>query len=162
MFITFTGPDIAGESTDASHEDWVEVLSWNHHFDQPTSATRSSAGGGTVEQVNHGDFVFHKHIDSATDDLLKMCWTGRHIEEVVFQAYRSDGNTGEAIKYLEVTMQEVVVADYEVTGGSGDIPQEKIQLSYGKITYTYTPQTSTGEAGSAEPVSHDLKTNEVA
>ena len=162
MYINFTGPDIAGESTDENHKEWIEVTSWNHHFDQPTSPVRSSAGGGTVERVNHEPFVFEKHIDSATDDLLKMCWTGKHIDEAVFHAYRSDGNTGEPIKYLEIKMEKVVVSDYDVVGGEGDVPKEEVKLTYGKLTYTYTPQKETGEAGSAEPVTHDLMTNQIS
>lgn len=162
VYINFTGPDIAGESTDENHKQWIEVLSWNHHFDQPQSPVRSSVGGGTVERVNHSPFVFRKHIDSATDDLLKMCWTGQHIDKAVFHAYRSDGNTGEPIKYLEIQMEEVVVADYSVVGSEGDIPKEEVELTYGKVTYTYTPQKKTGEAGSAQPVTHDLTTNKIS
>jgi type VI secretion system secreted protein Hcp len=161
VYIDFVGPDIAGESTDENHKEWIEVLSWNHHFDQPQSSVRSSSGGGTVERVNHGPFVFRKHIDSSTDDLLKMCWTGQHIESAVFQAYRADGNTGEAIKYLEIQMEKVVVSEYNVVGKEGDIPIEEIELTYGKINYTYAPQKETGEAGSAQPVTHDLTTNMV-
>lgn len=162
VYINFTGPDIAGESTDANHQDWIEVLSWEHHFDQPQSPIRSSAGGGTVERVNHGPFVFRKHIDAATDDLLKMCWTGQHIDKAVLHAYRADGNTGEPIKYLQIELEKVVVADYDVSGGEGDIPMEEVELTYGKVTYTYTPQKETGEAGSAQPVTHDLTTNQIS
>jgi type VI secretion system secreted protein Hcp len=161
MYIKFTGPDIAGESTDAEHEEWIEVDNWEHQFDQPTSPTKSSVGGGTVERVNHHPFTFQKYIDSGTDDLLKMCWTGQHIDKAEFHAYRADG-TGEATQYLKVEMEKVIVADYTIVGSDGELPREEIELDYGKITYTYTPQEKTGEVGSAQPVSHDLTTNEVA
>lgn len=162
MYIKFTGPDIAGESTDAAHQDWIEVDSWEHQFDQPTAPTKSSVGGGTVERVNHHPFTFRKYIDSGTDDLLKMCWTGQHIDKAEFHAYRADGNTGEPIQYLKVEMEKVIVSDYNIQGANGDLPREVVELDYGKITYTYTPQEKAGKSGSAEPVSHDLTTNEVA
>ena len=88
MFLKLTGPDITGESTDSAHPGEIQVLSWSHSFNQPTSPTRSSAGGGTVEQANHSDFSFTKYTDASTDDLLKMCWSGKHIEKGVFCAYR--------------------------------------------------------------------------
>ena len=62
FFIKFEGPVIAGESTDTTHKDEIQVLSWSHSFNQPTKPTRSSAGGGTVEQANHSDFSITKYV----------------------------------------------------------------------------------------------------
>ena len=73
VYLKFSEPDITGESTDSKHVGEIQVLSWSHSFNQPTKATRSSAGGGTVEQANHSDFSFAKYLDTATDDLLKYC-----------------------------------------------------------------------------------------
>lgn len=152
--------NIDGESTDAAHEGWIEVDSWDHKFDQPTSPTKSSVGGGTVERVNHHPFTFQKYIDSGTDDLIQKCWSGEHIPSAEFHAFRSDG-TGDDVLYLKVEMEKVIVADYTIVGTDGELPREEIELDYGKITYTYTAQEKSGEAGSAEPVFHDLTTNEV-
>src|SRR5258708_15448827 len=101
MFLKFETPEIKGESTDSNHKDEVQVLSWSHSFNQPTKATRSSAGGGTVEQANHSDFSFSKYLDAATDDLLKFCWNGKQIGKATLACYRSDEDN-KAILYLEV------------------------------------------------------------
>ncbi len=53
FFLKLSTPDITGESSDSNHVGEIQVLSWSHSFNQPTSPTRSSAGGGTVEQANH-------------------------------------------------------------------------------------------------------------
>ena len=74
MFIKFD--KVAGESTDANHKDWIEILSWSHGFSQPASPLRGSSGS-TVEMASHSDFNFTKAIDSATDDLIGACWKGR-------------------------------------------------------------------------------------
>lgn len=154
--------DIAGESTDSTHTDEIQVLSWSHSFNQPTSPTRSSAGGGTVEQANHSDFCFTKYTDSSTDDLLKACWTGKHIDTAMFSAYRSNGDNT-AVKYLEINFEKVIVSNISIGGGTGDVPTETITLSYGTIEYKYIPQKEddgTGEG--AQPVKHDLILQEVS
>ncbi|MBY0432212.1 MAG: type VI secretion system tube protein Hcp [Rhodospirillales bacterium] len=154
--------DIKGESTDSTHADQIQVLSWTHSFNQPTSPTRSSAGGGTVEQANHADFSFVKYMDASTDDILKACWSGKHITQAVFTAYRADGDN-KAVKYLEITMDQVVISNYAVGGGTGDVPTENVSLNYGKVKYSYIPQKKDdGTADGAQPVSHDLIKQEVA
>lgn len=156
VFLKFTEPAIAGESTDSNHKDEIQVLSWSHSFNQPTKATRSSAGGGTVEQANHSDFNFAKYLDTATDDLMKYCWNGKQIGAAVLSCYRSDGDNA-AILYLEIKMEDIVVSNISIGGGQGDLPVENISLAYGKVTYTYKSQKpDTGDAGGVQPVSHDL------
>jgi type VI secretion system secreted protein Hcp len=157
MFIKFETPKIEGESTDSNHKDEIQVLSWSHSFNQPTSATRSSAGGGTVEQANHSDFSFTKYTDSATDDLLKMCWSGKQIKKATFTAYRSDGENA-AVKYLEIIMEFIIVSNVSLSGGTGDVPTESISLSYGKVSYNYIPQKEAdGTADGNQMISHDLQ-----
>ncbi len=155
-FIKFTEPDIKGESTDNTHSEQIQVLSWSHSFNQPTKAVRSTAGGGTVEQANHSDFTFSKYTDAATDDLLKYCWNGKQIGKAVMQVYRADGNDA-AILYLEVEMDDVIISNFSIGGGQGDLPTENVSLAYGKVTYKYkTQKPDTGDAGGVQPVSHDL------
>lgn len=162
MFIKFETPAITGESSATGHENDVQVLSWSHSFNQPTSPVRSTAGSGTVEQANHSDFSFTKYADSATDDLLQRCWSGKTIGKATFCSYRADGNN-QPVKYLEVIMEEVIVSNVSIGGGTGDIPTETIALSYGKVTYNYIPQNKDDGSGEGvQPVSHDLIKQEVS
>lgn len=162
-YLKFDGPAIKGESTDQNHKDWIEVLSWSHGFSQPTSPIRSSAGGGTVERANHQDFGFSKYMDTSTDDIVKQCWAGKHIEKATLECFRSDGaDDDNPALYFQIEMESVVVANYSVGGGDGDIPIESVTLSYGKVTYLYYPQDEkTGSQGTKEAVSHDLVTNKI-
>src|SRR5580658_1965466 len=160
FFLQLAG--ITGESADSAHTGQIQVLSWSHSFNQPTSPTRSSAGGGTVEQANHADFSITKYIDASTDDILKACWTGLQIATATFTAYRSDG-TGDSVNYLTIAFTNVIISNYSISGGTGDVPVETVTLSYSKVTYTYTPVTlSDGTGGGAQPVSHDLAAQTVS
>ena len=163
MFLKFeTTPAIDGESAATDHAKEIEVLSWSHSFNQPTSPVRSTAGGGTVEQANHADFSFTKYLDSATDDLLKYCWTGKQIGKGTFTAYRADGDN-QPVKYLEIDMQHIIVSNVSFGGGSGDIPTETVTLAYGIVQYNYIPQKpADGTAGGNQPIQHDLEKHEVS
>jgi type VI secretion system secreted protein Hcp len=161
FFLKLEKPVIEGESTDSNHKKELQILSWSHSFNQPTKPTRSSAGGGTVEQANHSDFSVTKYFDSASDDLLKMCWSGKMISKGTFSAYRADGDN-KPVLYLTVVMENIIVSNISFGGGSGDLPTETVALSYGKVTYTYTSQNpGDGTPQGQQPVYHDLIKQEV-
>src|SRR5947208_11636983 len=118
MYIKFEEPAIDASSTASGDEKEIEILSWSHGFAQPTSPTRSSAGSGTVEQANHSNLTFTKYLDTATSTLLKYCWAGKQIGKATISCWRSDGAAdNKPVKYLEVAMQHVVIANYSVSGG---------------------------------------------
>lgn len=153
---------IDGESTDANHAKEIGVLSWSHSFNQPAKPTRSNVGSGSVEKANHSDFSITKYVDSATDDLLKACWSGKQIGTGTFTAYRANGDNA-PINYLKVELEKIIVSNISFGGGGGDLPTETVALSYGKVTYTYMPaKPADGTADSAQqPVYHDLIQDEV-
>jgi type VI secretion system secreted protein Hcp len=155
---------IDGGSSASGHEKEIEIMSWSHGFSQPTSPVRSTAGSGSVEQANHSNFTFTKYIDSSTDDLLKYCWTGKQIKTAVVTCYRADGNDkNKSVEYLKVEMTHVVVSNFSISGGAGDVPVENVSLDYGIVKYTYLPQKKDdGSAGAAQPIQHDLEKREVA
>ncbi|RLC22129.1 MAG: Hcp1 family type VI secretion system effector, partial [Deltaproteobacteria bacterium] len=35
---------ITGGATDENHQDWIEIFSWSHSFDQPTAPVSKSGG----------------------------------------------------------------------------------------------------------------------
>jgi len=160
MFLKFENPTIKGSSSVPGHTDEIEVLSWNHGFLQPTSG-RSSAGGLSVEQATHQNLSFTKYMDHATDDLLKLCWGGKQIGKVTLSCYRTDRSRDDKpVEYLRVTMEHVVISNYSVSGGPGDIPVENVSLDYGTVQYTYKSQN--GANGADESARHDLETREVS
>ena len=100
----------------------IEILSWSHGFSQPTSSVRASSGA-TVEKANHSDLSVTKYLDSATDDIIKSCWTGKQIKTAKIVCLRSDGSDdNKHIEYLIIDMDEVIISNYSVSGGAGDLP----------------------------------------
>ena len=159
MYLKFEEPAIEAGSTASEHKNEIEVLSWSHGFTQPTSPTRSTAGAGTVEQASHQNMSFTKYLDAATNSLLKYCWSGKQIGKATLTCYRSSGaEDNKPVEYLKVLMEHVVIANYSVSGGPGDIPVENVSLDYGIVQYTYADQKeSDGTGEGAKPAKHDLE-----
>ena len=64
---------------------------------------------------------------------------------------------------MKITFKDIIVSNYSISGGTGDLPTETVTLSYGTVTYAYTQQKiADGTAGGVQPVSHDLIKQEVA
>ncbi len=154
---------IDGGSSSENHAKEIEVMSWSHGFSQTTSPVRSTAGSGSVEQANHSNFTFTKYIDSATDDLLKQCWTGKQFKKATMTCYRSDGAVdNKPVEYLKIEMEHVVVSNFSISGGAGDVPVENVSLDYGIVKYTYLPQKKEdGTGGAAQPIKHNLETRTI-
>lgn len=157
-------PAVAAGTTATGQENAIEILSWSHGFSQPTSPTRSSAGAGTVEQAHHSNLSLTKYMDAATAGLLKLCWQGQQIKTATLQCFRAGGDANNAqIKYLEVVMEHVLISNYSLSGGGGDLPVENLSLDYGTLKYTYTEQQHTdGAKGGNMSASHNLETRVVA
>ena len=70
---------IKGESSDATHKDWIECQTVEWEVLQPKSATASSGGGHTAERCEHKELVLSKLADLSTPLLLQNCSSGKTI-----------------------------------------------------------------------------------
>ena len=164
MYVKFEEPALETDMAAEGHSNEIEILSWNHGFSQPTSPVRASGGAGTVEQANHQNLSITKYLDGSTADLLKQCWTGKQFGKATLACYRADGNEANApVKYLELILEHVVISNFSISGGPGDIPVETISLDYGIIQYNYTSQKrDSGSTGGNKSAKHDLETRKVS
>ena len=127
---------IDGESTDEAHENWIEVLSYNHGITQ--TSTMHSGGGGGAGKSTHEDFIIAKSLDKASPKLVLACCNGEHIPKVVLELCHSGG---ERQKFMEYEMEDVIVASVRPCGstnGEKPMPVEEIAFRYGKIKFVYT------------------------
>lgn len=163
IFLTFEGEeDLKGDSSDEGHKDQIEVLGWSHGFSQATSPVRSAAGSGTIERANHSDLTFTKYTDKSSPGLIKGCWSGKHFAKVLIKQYRA-GGVGEVVDFINIEMTDVVISNFSISAGAGDLPVENISLAYGKVIYTYGPSDhATGKKAGSKPATHDLKTNVIS
>lgn len=135
---------IPGEALDEKYRDWIEVNGYSFGTHQSASATASSAGGATSGRTTMTNFTFTKNLDISSCKLLEASCAGQHLKEVRLVLSRAGTDK---LKYFEIILEEVIIADYAQNAGSG-IPIEIIQLDYGRIKTIYTQQKRTdGGAG---------------
>ncbi len=80
----------------------------------------------------------------------------------MFTGYRADGDN-KPVKYLEIDFFNVIISNYSISGGAGDLPTETVTLSYGKVSYNYIQQKpADGTASGNQPVTHDLIQQQVS
>ncbi len=125
---------IPGESTDEKHKEWIEIMSYNHGVSQMGSGDRSTGGAATGGRCDHQDFSVVKSIDKASNTLNLTCCNGKHIKEVKFELCRA---TEKKEKYMEYTLQDVIISSVSIGGGGGGLPTESVTFNYGKITWNY-------------------------
>ena len=153
---------IPGESTDDKHKDWIEIQSFNFGMEQPSSATDSSAGGGTTERVNLDDLSIVKHLDKASPKIYESCCNGKHLKDVTLELCRAGGDK---VKYLEVKMEQVVISTAHPGGNSAandGFPTETVSFNFAKVKWTYTQQKrADGSGGGNVAGGWDLTANKV-
>ena len=136
----------------------MELINFTNGFHQPTSPIRSSTGPTTGQAV-HSMMNVTKYLDSSSPNICKALWSAKVLDSVVLTCCRMDNDA--AIKFLEITMENVVVASYNLRGG-GDLPYEEIALNYATIKYTYIRQKEEGGSDGNIAASHELKPNKVS
>lgn len=136
--------EIPGEALDEKYNKWIEITGYSFGVSQSASATASSSGGATSGRTTMSNFTFTKYLDSASCKLMEASCAGQHLKEVKLAPCRA---STDRLKYYEVVLEEVIIADYAQSANSG-IPIEILQLNYGRIKATYTLQKrSDGLAG---------------
>ncbi|MES2149474.1 MAG: type VI secretion system tube protein Hcp [Pseudomonadota bacterium] len=152
---------IKGESADDKHKDWIECSSVHWGITQPRSATASTGGGHTAERAELQDISFHKMADLSSPILMQTCAAGKTIPKATFEFMRADGN-GQAIKYFEIELENVLIGGVAPGIDAGDILQENVSVKYSKIKWKYTQQKIGGGTGGNTAGGWDLAANKVA
>jgi type VI secretion system secreted protein Hcp len=152
---------IKGESQDSSHQGWIELTSAQWGVIQPRSATASTAGGHTAERCEHRTVALSKLADLASPILMQHCSMGKTIARAKLEFMRADGD-GKPVKYYEVELENVVVANMEQMVSQGSILHDAIGLRFSKVKWKYNQQKIGGGSGGSTVGGWDLATNKVA
>lgn len=148
-FLTIDG--IKGESTDKSHKDAIDILSFS--FGVTNSGTFSGGGGGTGK-ASFSSFKFNKLYDSSSPPLFEGVATGEHFKTATFAFRRNGENQAE---FLTVKLSDVLISGYQ-QGGTKEPPLlEGVELDASKISIEYKPQKPDGSLGPAITATYDLK-----
>ncbi|MFL9995393.1 type VI secretion system tube protein Hcp [Paraburkholderia sediminicola] len=133
--------DIKGESTDDTHADCIDVLSWSWGASQ--SGTMHMGTGGGAGKVSIQDMSFTKYTDKATAPIIASCCKGTHIDEALMTVRKAGGTS--PLEYYKVTMNGVIISSYSTGGAGGDDRfTEHVTLNFEKFHIEYQPQDAKG------------------
>lgn len=147
---------IKGESTDKTHKDEIEILSFS--WGASSSGSMGSGGGGGVGRATFTDFTFTKKVDLASPKLALIAARGEHIKTAKLTVRKAGGAAGQ-VAYQVYDFQEVYVTGIHVSGTeSGDF-FESLTLSPAKFKWEYKRQGQDGSLQGNMAVSVDRSAN---
>ena len=145
-------PDIEGESVRADHEGEIDIFGASWSVVQETSATQ---GRGRVQGRAHASaFTFQKYMDASSPYLTLACLQGKSFDEVVFSVRKDSGEAH--LDYLVVTLTNVIVSSYDMSGGGDQQIMETVSLMAEKVKILYTVQADDHSAGDEHEIEYDL------
>jgi type VI secretion system secreted protein Hcp len=143
-FIKFDGID--GESLDAKHKNWVDVLSFSWGVSQPHASSGQFTGHVVPE-----DFSFTHAVDKSSPKLMLACAQGDALKEVDV-SFRKAGTGGGGIDYLKYSFFDVFFSSVRPGGQAvavqikieDALPFEEVTFTYGKVMINYQQQDRSG------------------
>ncbi len=134
-YIKFDGID--GESRDAVHTGWSEVLQFDHAILRPHLESASRQRG----DVQHQDFAFTKELDKASPKLAEACLKGQIFPRVVIELQSEFDNP---FIWKRITFGNATISGFE-RNASSDNQHERYTLNYEKIHWKYVPRDPNGQ-----------------
>ena len=149
--------NIKGESQDDKHKEEIDVLNWGLGMTQ--AGTSHMGGGGGGGKVDVQDINIIKYVDQSSNDLIKKCTSGKHIDAGLLTVRKSGGDA--PVEYFKLHMEMIIVSSY-TTGGSKDgldRIEENLTLNFRAFTIEYTMQDKKGADAGTTEAGWDMATN---
>ncbi len=146
VFLKFEGVD--GESSDANHDKWIDVLSIDWGMHKPTNATgQSRRRGGVIVE----DMRFTTNFNLASPALMRALAIGQSLPsaEIHFVQTEDDRQTEDDQKThvhnLMYRLTNVQITGYESSVGEDGLPVESFSFNFEEVVVDYL--TPDGEGG---------------
>jgi type VI secretion system secreted protein Hcp len=153
MYLKVDG--INGESTDANHKNWIDVLSFSWVAQQ--QGNMSVGGGGGTGKVVFQDLQVYALIDKATPAILGYCSAGKHVTKIELSACKAGGSQ---VEYVNIALEDVLVTSTQFTGvDSNDGINILYTFQASKVQVKYYEQSGQGGKGAESSTGWDIKQN---
>jgi type VI secretion system secreted protein Hcp len=154
MFLKIDG--IPGESTDASHKDEINILSFTWGESQPVVPI--SGGSGAAGKVTMQEFHFTMRVNKASPKLFLACASGAHIKNAILTVRRPGAG---AVEFLKWTLTDVTVGSYQTSDNApnGDPLTDQVNLRFAKIEVEYRPVKPDGSLDASVKAGFEVTTS---
>jgi len=151
---------VSGETTRKGFENQIEIYSFSFGASNPTTVGSGSTGM-SAGKVSLSSFNIMKKTDVSSPTLFQTCCIGDHFKTAVVTLNKASGDKTTPLAFLKYDFEELFIESIQWSGSAGgdDTPTESVSFSFGKVTITYTPQSTTGGAAPKPAVaSWDVRT----
>lgn len=149
---------IKGDSTVASHTDWITIDSLQFGVGRAISAS----GGGFDRETSNPSFsevTLTKSMDKASTELMMQAICGKSLGEATIHFIQTGGADAKGQHFYEIKLKEPIISSYSVSSG-GDRPSESISISFKGIQVQYNTFKDGSVAEKGEQKGWDLAKNE--
>ncbi len=156
-FARYDGVD--GESVDAHHDRWIDVLSldWGVHKPGGASTGQSRRRGAAVVE----DMILTFEYEKACPKLLEKCLKGEVVPKLDIELTATYG--GARVTYLKYELTNVVVTSYQINASGNDEdgpPVVAVASNFEEVKVTYTEFDDTGTVKGNVETEHTVETRE--
>lgn len=142
LFMKIDGID--GESTDANHMRWIEILSYSHRVSTDPGGGASTGGVRRRGQAEHSDFTVTKELDKATPKLNEHCCKGKVFPKVTVEVCLAAGPKSTIMTY---ELKNCLIRSVSVScPAEGGMPVETVSFTYEEIEWAYNEIDSMGKS----------------
>ena len=155
------GADIKGECTLEGYADKIEVMSFSHNVAMQVTNDVSNTER-TSGKPHIGEFTLTKFVDASTPTLNQYCCSGKDIATAIITVGRNAADdSGKVMPFITYTLNNVILSNLSVSGGSGGKPVETMSLNFTKIKWDLTAQKDDGTKKGAAATTWDLAANKL-
>lgn len=149
---------IKGDSTVASHADWITVDSLQFGVGRAISAS----GGGRDRETSNPSFsevTMTKSMDKSSVDLMMEAICGKSLGKATIHFVQTGGKDAKGQEYLEIILHDAIVSSYSTSSG-GDRPSESFSVNFNGFQMKYNTFEEGGTVKAGELKGWDMMKNE--
>lgn len=148
---------VDGESTDANHDKWIDVLSFDWGAEQPGSSSNGQSRRRGSPEIE--DLVLAFEYDKASPKLLEACLKGRVFAKLEVEL--TTNTAGARSTYLRYELKNVLVTSYQVSAVGDDDDSPPVVVvgnNFEEIKVTYTEFDGSGASQGNVETSYRVET----
>jgi type VI secretion system secreted protein Hcp len=144
---------VTGESQAVGMTDYIELDSFSFGASNPADVGGKGLSAG---KASLSDFSFTCALDSASYQILRNLYTGKHVATVTFVG-RKTGGDAKPYTYLQSIMTNCFITSHSTGGGASGVPSQSVSLAYEQIEFEYyTQDTSSGSVTMAGKATYNI------
>ena len=153
LFLNFDGVD--GDSQDADHDKWIDILTVNWNI----SVSVSPAGGSQkeVSKPVFSDITWTQVQDKSFPALFSRISDGTIIKSAEID-FTTSGGKGQRV-FFELDFDDVILTSLSLSADANNLPAITGSFTYSKVEVTFIPQDDKGGELSPINASYDLASN---